>query len=281
MLFKDFFFGLKNICISYIEKKSLYKLIKIIFSTLYKFFVLESFYYNFFYKQNLDKIASKKKELFDKDLNYLFEHFKSLRRLHNYADFFNKNLVKLRNEKLDILEIGLAKGDGIASFYFYFPFSNFIGLDKNPFRNRYKSKRIRNIYVDISSKTILKNLSKHLNKKFDLIIDDCSHKLIDQILCFIENFKNLKKKGIYIVEDLNFPEVHEMYNPTNEKVSLKKILEKIKNDEEISSKFMKKDEINYIKDNIESIEFYKSKNIKDYLIADLCDYSEIVFVKKK
>ena len=85
---------------------------------------------------------------------------------------------------------------------------------------------------------ILQNLTNHLNQKFDLIIDDCSHKLIDQILCFSENFKNLKKGGIYIVEDLNFPEIHQMYNPTNEAVNLKTILKKINIDEEILTKFM-------------------------------------------
>lgn len=280
MLFKDFFFSFKNIHASYLEKKDLYKLLKIGISILYKFFILELIVYNFFYKQNLDKVSIKKKELFNKDLNFLFSHFNSLRQLHNYSDFFHENFSKLKDEKLDILEIGLSKGDGLASFYFYFPYSNIIGVDKNPFRNRYKSRRIRNLYVDISSKKILKNLTKHLNQKFDLIIEDCSHQLIDQILCFSENFNNLKKGGIYIVEDLNFPQIHKMYNPTNESVDLKTILKKISSDEEVVSKFIEKKDIEYIKNNIENIKFYKSKNIKDYLIVDLCDYSEIAFIKK-
>ena len=37
----------------------------------------------------------------------------------------------------------------------------------------------------------------------------------------------------------------------------------------------------YIKDNSESIKFYKSKNKDNYLIEGLCDYSEIAFIKKK
>ena len=44
---------------------------------------------------------------------------------------------------------------------------------------------------------------------------------------------------------------------------------------------MKKDDINYIKNNIENIKFYKCKNKKNYLIAGICDYSEIAFIKKK
>ena len=281
MLFKDFIFSFKNIHISFLETQNILKIARVGFSILYKFFILELVVYNFFYKKNLDKISISKKELFKKDLNFLFENFNSLRKYHNYADFFDENLKEIKDKKLDILEIGAAKGDGIACFYFYFSTSNLIGVDNNPFRFRYKSKRIRNIYTDVSSKKILRNLSIHLNKKFDIIIEDCSHRLIDQILCFTENFKNLKKGGIYIVEDLNFPEVDKMYNPTNEEVNLKIILKKINLGEEVTTKFMEKSEIEYIKNNFESIKFYKSKNKGNYLISDLCDYSEMVFVKKK
>ena len=270
MLFKDFFFGFKNIHVSFLEKKNLSKLIRVGISILYKFFVLELIIYNFFYKKDLDMISIKKKELFNKDLSFLFKYFDSYKLQEGYTDFYHENLKGLKGKKLDILEIGVARGDGIASFYFYFPYSNLIGVDNNPFKTRYKSKRIRNMYVDISSRQILKNLTNHLNQKFDLIIEDCSHKLIDQILCFSENFKNLKKGGIYIVEDLNFPEIHKMYNPTNEAVDLKTILKKINLGEEIFTKFMKENEIEYIQNNIENIKFYKGH-----------DNSEIVFIKKK
>ena len=281
MLLKDFLFRLKNIHISFIEKKKLSKLLRVGITFLYKFIILELFLYNFFYKKNLDQISLKQGKLFDKDLFFLFKYFNSLKQEHSYEDFFHENLKEFKDKNIDVLEIGSAKGDGIASFYFYFRFANLVAVDNNPFRFRYKSKRIRNIYADISSKKILKNLSSHLNKKFDLIIEDCSHKLIDQIICFSENFKNLKKGGTYIVEDLNFPEIHQMYNPTNEKTNLKKLLEKISLKEEISTKFLNIDEIKYIYDNVESVKFLKSKNKNNYLISGMCDYSEVALIKKK
>mgnify|MGYP001166692311 CR=1 FL=1 len=281
MLFRDFFFSFKNIHLTFLERKNIYKFIKVGITIVYKFFILELLIYNFFHKKNLDKISIKKKELFDKDLKFLFEYFNSFKKDHNYEDFFHKHLRELKNKKINILEIGTAKGAGLASFYFYFPHSNLIGLDNNPFRNRYKSNRIRTIYVNVSSRKILKNLTKHLNRKFDLIIEDSSHRLIDQIFCFAENFKNLKAGGIYIVEDLNFPEIHEMYNPTKEDVDLKGILRKITTGESIVTKFIDRDEIEYIKNNIKTIKFYKSKNKNNYLIHDRCDYSEIVFIQKK
>ena len=137
------------------------------------------------------------------------------------------------------------------------------------------------MYVDISSKDIMKNLSNHLNQKFDIIFEDCSHLLVDQIKCFSENFKNLKNGGMYIIEDLNFPEIHEMFNPTKETNNLKQILKQIQSNEKISTSYMDIDEIEYIRNNIESIKFFKCKNKKDYLIAGLVNHSEIAFVKKK
>ena len=281
MLFKDFIFSFKNIHISFLEKKMPRKLFRVGFSILYKYLFLELFVYNFFYKKNLDQISKKNAQLFKEDFNFLFKYFNSLRQLHNYQDFFNENLKNIKNKKLNILEIGIEKGAGLACIYFYFPYSNIVGVDNNPFKNQYKSKRIRNIYVDISSKKILKNLSNYLKIEFDLIIDDCSHKLIDQILCFVENFKNLKKGGIYIAEDLNFPEIHKVYNPTNESLSLKSILKKIELREDVNSNHIEKEDFEYLKNNIENIKFYKSKNVKNYLIMDICGYSEIVFIKKK
>ena len=281
MMIKDFLFSFKNAHVSFIEKRQIIKFFKVGVVFLYKFIFLESIFYNLFFKKNLDKIFLKNKELLNKDLFYLVKHFNSLKQEHNYEEFYHQNLGEFKNKNLDILEIGSAKGDGIASFYFYFPNSNLIGLDNNPFRIRYKSKRIRNIYVDISSKKIMKNLTNHLNQKFDIIFEDCSHKLIDQIICFAENFKNLKKGGFYVVEDLNFPEVHEKYNPTKELLNLKDILKKINLKEEIVTQFMNQSEINYIKDNVETVKFFKSKNKKNYLIEGLCEYSEIAFIKKK
>tara|TARA_Y100000590_G_scaffold468435_1_gene651201 strand:- start:1888 stop:2706 length:819 start_codon:yes stop_codon:yes gene_type:complete len=271
MLIKDFFFTIKNIHLSFFEKKKILKLFRVGISTLYKFLFLELIIYNFFYKKNLDKFSLKQTDLFEKDLKFLFKYFNSYKLEHGYEEFYHDNFKNIKDKKLDILEIGTAKGDSLASFFFYFPNSNLIGVDNNPFRTRYKSNRIRIIYADISSKNILNNLSNHLGQKFDLIIEDCSHRLIDQILCFSENFKNLKKGGMYVVEDLNFPEIHKMYNPTNEAIDLKSILIKINKGEDISSKFIKNEDLKAIKKEIESIKFSKG----------IGENSEIVFIKRK
>ena len=281
MLLRDFFFSIKNVHISFFEKGQIIKLFKVGIVFLYKFIFLDLIFYNFFYKKNLDKIFLKDSRLYKKDLSYLFEYFNSLRQEHGYEEVYKKNLEEIRNRNIDILEIGSAKGDGLASFYFYFPNSSLIGIDNNPFRIRYKSKRIRYIYSDVSSRKIMENLTNHLNKKFDLIIEDSSHLLIDQIISFVENFKNLKGKGIYVVEDLNFSEIHEKYNPTGESINLKTILKKIINKEKIDTHLINEKQLNYLKNNIETLKIFKCKNKKNYLVEGISEYSEIAFVKKK
>tara|TARA_B100001996_G_scaffold26319_1_gene20315 strand:- start:70 stop:915 length:846 start_codon:yes stop_codon:yes gene_type:complete len=281
LLLRDFFFSIKNVHISFLEKRQIVKLFKVGVVFLYKFIFLDLILYNYFYKKNLDKIYSKSSELYNKKLSYLFEHFSSLRQEHGYEDAYQENLKEIKNRNIDILEIGTAKGDGLASFYFYFPNSILIGVDNNPFRIRYKSKRIRTIYSDISSKKVISNLTNHLSKKFDLIIEDCSHLLVDQIICFVENFKNLKENGIYVVEDLNFPEIHEKYNPTAESINLKVIFNKIINKEKIDTHLINEKQLTYLENNIETIKIFKCKNKKNYLVEGISEYSEIAFVKKK
>ena len=114
-----------------------------------------------------------------------------------------------------------------------------------------------------------------------MIIEDCSHLLVDQIICFVENFKNLKENGIYVVEDLNFPEIHEKYNPTAESINLKVIFNKIINKEKIDTHLINEKQLTYLENNIETIKIFKCKNKKNYLVEGISEYSEIAFVKKK
>ena len=64
----------------------------------------------------------------------------------------------------------------------------------------YKSKRINSFYLNNSDRaSIEKNL---INKeiKFDIIIEDASHMLKDQILSLFMFFKILKPGGIFVIE---------------------------------------------------------------------------------
>ena len=70
----------------------------------------------------------------------------------------NFEINKTTKKNLNIMEIGLAKGDGIASFYYYFPNSYFIGLDNNILGDKYADAPIRVL--------IFKNFLRFINLVF-------------------------------------------------------------------------------------------------------------------
>ena len=120
---------------------------------------------------------------------------------HKYSVFYEKYLKKNKKKKLSILELGSHEGKGIASFYFFFPNANFYGANINPFQMKYTSKRITELYVDVSCEEIVDNLANHINEDLDLIIDDASHNLKDILLALPILFRKLKQNGFYVIED--------------------------------------------------------------------------------
>ena len=54
--------------------------------------------------------------------------------------------------------------------YFFFPNAKIVGANINPFQMKFKSKRIDELYIDVSSKKIINNFSNHIHEDFDIII---------------------------------------------------------------------------------------------------------------
>ena len=88
---------------------------------------------------------------------------------------------------------------------------------------KYVSKRITELYVDVSCKEIIDNLANHINEELDLIIDDASHNLKDILITFSKLFQKLKKGGTYIIEDINQFHVFKELNPYKNELTPKEI----------------------------------------------------------
>jgi len=63
---------------------------------------------------------------------------------------------------------------------------------------------------------------------FDIIVDDGSHKLSDILFSLNSFYKNLKKGGLYIIEDFKFPNYFEHLNDVDE-LKIDELIEKIRN----------------------------------------------------
>ena len=279
MHLKSFWFSYRGILLNEIVNKNYFTFFRKIFGAIYKF-ILKFFRNKFSSKiNNLDNPRNIK--LFQLNLDKLFSVFncdkgsywvfnKKKKISHNYSIFYEKYFRKLRKKKLNILEVGSHEGKGIASFFFYFPKSIFIGANINPFQMKYKSNRISEIFVDVSSVKILNFLSMNINKQ-DIIIDDASHNLRDILISFSILFKKLKNGGIYVIEDMDQFKVIKELNPYKKNESTpKEILKKIKNRRKFHSSFISEKDKVYLTKNIKDIKIEKGSMImKEKNISDI------------
>ena len=195
---------------------------------------------------------------------------------HKYSVFYEKYFSKLKHKKIKILELGSHEGRGIASFYYYFPNASFYGANINPFQMVYKSKRVSELFVDVSSKEILDNLADHLNFDLDIIIDDASHNLRDILITFPILFKKLKNNGVYVIEDMDQFHVFKELNPYKKEQTPKEILLKIQRKEDFESSFINYEDKDFLKNNIKDIFFEKGS-----MLIENKNVSDIAFIFKK
>ncbi len=106
-------------------------------------------------------------------------------------------------------------------------------------------------------------------KKFDLIIDDGSHKLSDILNSLNFFLDKLNDGGYYVIEDFKFPNYFEHLNDTNE-LKIDEIIKKLKKDEDFSSNIIELSTKKLLKNLKENIFIYKGN----------LDESDIVFLKK-
>ena len=242
---------------------------------------------NLFYlpkKKNLDNFSSKNKYLFNKDLNFLCEFFNSDKGenfinqyaqpskqdnkkiiAHGYAKIYEKYLKDNKDKISSVIELGSFYGNASAAFFFYFKNAQIYSADINPDMYLYRSKRLKNFYTDTSSKSSIKKNILSKNIKFDLIIEDASHMLKDQIISLFTLFKTLKAGGLFIVEEIDFPEKREDMRINQDFPDLKTILKKVIKKEKFNSKYINEDEKLFFLNNVESIEFYNG-NINEIVV---------------
>lgn len=229
-------------------------------------------------KINLDDHSISNSGLFKKNLDYLFEKFNSDKgnfyinqysqpikkkntriSAHGYAEIYEKYFLLKKNDHLNILEIGSFYGNAAAALYYYFKNSKIYSADIFPDLFRYSSERVENFYVDSSSENSLKNKLISKNIFYDIIIEDASHSFKDQIISLFMLFKKVSPKGLFIIEELDFPEKRKDMNLKNEYPSLKQILIDIKNSKNFDSKYINDSDKKYFLDNFKTIQVFNGK----------------------
>jgi len=121
---------------------------------------------------------------------------------HGYTPFYHKLFQDIQVKRL--LEIGICWEVQAASLRMweeYFPEAEIIGLDIDPAK-MVNDGRIKSYLVNQASGESLGVFVFAHPGPYDVIIDDGSHALYDQIISAIYLMPCLNKNGVYIVEDV-------------------------------------------------------------------------------
>ena len=232
-------------------------------------------------KINLDYHSKNNQNLFDKDLDFLLEYFNSDKGnyyidqyiqpikknkiridAHGYSKIYEKYFKNIKNEALNILELGSFYGNAAASFYYYFRKSEIYSGDIFPDLYRYSSSRVKNFYINTSDEDSIKKNILVKERKFNIIIEDASHSLKDQIISLFLLFKKIQPGGIFVCEELDFPDTRKDMNLNNEFPTLKEILIAIKTNNDFYSKYVTESDKEYFLKNFKTIEIFNGKKIK-------------------
>jgi hypothetical protein len=138
---------------------------------------------------------------------------------HTYTEYYEKLFGERRDEKLDILEIGIGTnnprilssmcgtpggykpGASLRGWKEYFSNSNIYGCDIDR-EILFEEDRIKTFFVDQTSKDVLREQIVNKEQMYDIIVDDGLHRFAVNWFVFVEIFCKLKKGGYYIIEDI-------------------------------------------------------------------------------
>lgn len=119
---------------------------------------------------------------------------------HNYTALYESMFAGIREEQLTILEIGVLGGRSLLMWEEYFPNADIHGIDLNPECAKVDEGNTTTVWIgDQHDPDFLDKITMRLGGGFDIVIDDGSHRVEDQIFTFKRLWPNTRL--IYVVED--------------------------------------------------------------------------------
>lgn len=137
---------------------------------------------------------------------------------HSYGRTYGELFISRKNDPVRILEIGIYKGGSLRAWQHYFQRGTIVGIDINPHAVELVKNipRVLGFLCDIND---TKKLNRFLGTaKFDIVIDDGSHKLADQILAAELFVPRLLPGGVMVIEDIQSPADVECFRKWNPEI---------------------------------------------------------------
>ena len=132
-------------------------------------------------------------------LKNIAKKFPTSKNDHQFIDHYDLYFKNLKDKEINILEIGVERGDSLRMWREYFTKANICAIDLID-----RNISVNNTDIMIGDQSDCNFLQQVVNKynMFDIIIDDGSHQCKHIIKSFNFLFNYLNDDGIYVVEDL-------------------------------------------------------------------------------
>ncbi len=127
---------------------------------------------------------------------------------HHYFEIYHRHLAQFRQRAPVVLEIGVSQGGSLQMWRKYFgEGTQVIGIDVEPRCRQFQDDATTILIGDQADLALLADVRARF-PRIDIIIDDGSHRVTDQITTFGELYPHLQPRGVYVCED-----VHTSYMP--------------------------------------------------------------------
>jgi hypothetical protein len=144
----------------------------------------------------MESLNDLEKFFFEKD-------HKLIHKWRHYFEVYDRHFSRMRNKKINVLEIGAAHGGSIEMWNDYFNGNATIySVDINPECMKFENDYTKVFIGSQEDKMFLKKLHSTL-PALDILIDDGGHTMNQQITTFELLFDKVKEDGIYLCEDLH------------------------------------------------------------------------------
>lgn len=130
---------------------------------------------------------------------------------HCYVPLYERFLGRSRDFPVRLLEIGVARGASLRMWSRYFEHGQIFGIDdfqEFPPPTDWPTERIQVFQGSQADQKFLKKVVADTGGRFDVVIDDGSHKGPDILTSFQALFPAVIPGGLYFIEDL-----HTSYHP--------------------------------------------------------------------
>lgn len=119
---------------------------------------------------------------------------------HTYLDVYDQLLAHLRDKEIALLEVGVLGGGSLRLWREAFPRARVYGIDNDVRRRWGVVEGCTVLEIDACDRQAA---DAHFEDgSLDVVIDDGSHEIEEQLLTFGWYYPKLKPGGLYVVEDL-------------------------------------------------------------------------------